>query len=138
MRLTHRLASPGEWAQSIQAHLGEFGVTAFDVAETCEENPAQFFDAGGRYGLRLWQDTHGWRNSITQLLSSGPLTVAELELAWRDRFGEQPTTETLVATLYCHPEQFQLVDPLRWSLAGEAGEDFDPQSCTFEDLLPNL
>ena len=141
LRVTCEPATPKAIADGIWEKLGNFGLTAMDVVDVLEKQPARFHASDNNtYGLYVRDEVSGYCHQIlTEVLSDGPLPIAQIV----DRLSVQgpEVTKGIVATLNFYKDSFVEPSAFEWALRSNKDEieeqtDFDYTNLTFEDLIP--
>ena len=131
LRMTNRPANADGIANGILDKIGDYRLTAFDVASVCEKNPHRFgLDEDGNYILYLWEDAPKYKDAIEEMLKSSEL---DIEYIVSQLSNDSPdNNETIVATIHLYGDVFTEVSPFVWKLK----EKFDHTKIDFTNLIP--
>ncbi|MYC73116.1 MAG: hypothetical protein F4X17_20655 [Gemmatimonadetes bacterium] len=143
LRMANEPATAKAVANGIGSQLGNFRLTPFDVANTCEKYSHRFQAYNNdAYGLYLWEGASKYRQALTKLLSDEPLPIERItEVLYLQ---ESADTTLIVAALNFYTNSFVETMPFEWALKTQMGKiveeeiDFDYTNLTFEDLMPKL
>lgn len=141
LRMTNEPATAGAIANGIGGDLGNFRLTPFDVADSCEKQPDRFRFDDGAYGLHLWDEAANYRQVLIELLSDEPLPIERIAEALAPQ--EPGEIGLIVAALNFYADLFVETMPFEWALKSQADgivveTAVDYARLTFEDLMPKL
>lgn len=136
LRITNQPARAEIIADGIWSDIGDFRLTAFDVANACEKNPRRFsVDDDGDYGLRIWESAIEYKQSLERLLRFETMDIAQIvDRLSKALAGSLDTGEAIVTALNLYEDSFVEVAPFKWALKNSGNIDYS--DLTFDDLVP--
>jgi len=132
-RMTNQPANADAIVAGVLDRIGNYRLTAFDVAGACEKDPYRFkLNEDGNYSLCLWEDAPKYKEAIEEILKSGESDIEHIVNQLSDN--SSGNTEVIISTLHLYKDIFTEVKPFLWKI--EENKEFDYTEIDFDGLIP--